>query len=81
MEPNFLDGGCDVFMNESEIRLEEKIESERSKKYPSFQSKNDDTMQFNIKQLHEQKLKCKPHCRKFLAWVFFLVNDESLINV
>ncbi len=45
MEPNFLDGGCDVFMNENEIRLEEKIEVERSKKYPIFQSKNDDTMQ------------------------------------
>jgi hypothetical protein len=45
MEPNFLDGGCDVFMNENEIRLEEKIEGERSKKYPIFQSKNDDTMQ------------------------------------
>jgi hypothetical protein len=63
MEPNFLDGGCNVLMNENEIRLEEKIEGERSKKYPSFQSKNDDTMQFNIKKLHEQKLKCKPHCR------------------
>ncbi len=81
MEPNFLDGGCDVLMNENEIRLEETIEGERSKKYPSFQSKNDDTMQFIIKQLHEQKLKCKPHCRKFPAWVSFLVNDESLINV
>jgi hypothetical protein len=29
MEPNFLDEGCDVFMNESEIRLEERIEGER----------------------------------------------------
>ncbi len=72
MKPNFLDGGCDVFMNESEIRLEERIEGERSKKNPSFQSKNDNTMQFIIKPLHEQKLKCKPHCRKFPTWVFFL---------
>jgi hypothetical protein len=71
MEPNFLDAKCDVFMNGSEIRIEEKIEGERFKKYPSFQSKNDDTMQFIIKQLHEQKLKCKPHCRKFPTWVFF----------
>jgi hypothetical protein len=49
MESNFLDGGCEVFMNESEIRLKEKFEGERSKKYPSFQSKNDDTMQFIIR--------------------------------
>jgi hypothetical protein len=55
--PNFLDGGCDVFINESEIRPKEKIEGEKSKEIPSFQSKNDDTMQFIIKQLHEQKLK------------------------
>jgi hypothetical protein len=53
MEPKFLDAGCYVFMNENEIRLEEKIEYERSNKYQSFQSKNDDTMQFIIKQLHE----------------------------
>jgi hypothetical protein len=39
MEPNFLDGGCDVFINESEIRPKERIEGERSKKIPSFQSK------------------------------------------
>ncbi len=49
MELKFLDGGCDVFINESEIRPKERIESEirpkerieseRSKKIPSFQSK------------------------------------------
>ncbi len=81
MEPNFLDGGCDVFINESEIRPKERIESERSKNIPSFQSKNDDTMQFIIRQLHEQKLKCKPHGRNFPTRVFFFVNDESPINV
>jgi hypothetical protein len=29
MEPNFLDEGYDVFMDKSEIRLEERIEIER----------------------------------------------------
>ncbi len=71
MELKFLDGGCDVFINESEIRPKERIESERSKNIPSFQSKNDDTMQFIIRQLHEQKLKCKPHGRNFPTRVFF----------
>jgi hypothetical protein len=28
MEPNFLDDECDVFMNESEIKMEERIECE-----------------------------------------------------
>jgi hypothetical protein len=28
MEPNFLDEECDVFMSESEIRLEERIKGE-----------------------------------------------------
>jgi S-adenosylhomocysteine hydrolase len=32
MEPNFLDEGCDVFMNENEIRLEEKMKLEGLKK-------------------------------------------------
>jgi hypothetical protein len=49
MEPDFLDGECDVFMNENEIRPKAIIEGERSKEIPSFQSKNDDTMQFIIK--------------------------------
>jgi hypothetical protein len=35
MEPIFLDEVCDLFMNESEIRLEEGIEGERSKEIPS----------------------------------------------
>jgi hypothetical protein len=59
-------------MNESEIRPKEKIEDERSKKIPSFQSKIDDTMQFIIEKLHEQKLKCKPHGRSFPTGVLFL---------
>jgi hypothetical protein len=37
MEPNFVDEGhCDVFINESEIRLEERIENERFQKNSSF---------------------------------------------
>ncbi len=35
MEPIFLNEVYDMFMNESEIRLEEGIEGERSKKIPS----------------------------------------------
>jgi hypothetical protein len=35
MEPIFLDEVCDLFMNESEIRLEEGIEGERSKEITS----------------------------------------------
>jgi hypothetical protein len=37
MEPNFVDEGhCDVFINESEIRLEERIENERFQKKFKF---------------------------------------------
>jgi hypothetical protein len=35
MELIFLDEVCDMFMNESEIRLEEGIEGERPKEIPS----------------------------------------------
>jgi hypothetical protein len=37
MEPNFLDEGCDVFMNESDVRLEKRIEGERFEKISSVQ--------------------------------------------
>jgi hypothetical protein len=37
MEPNFVDEGhCDVFIDETEIRLEERIENERFKKKIKF---------------------------------------------
>jgi len=36
MEQNFLDEICDVFMNESEIRLNERIEGERFKGVPKW---------------------------------------------
>jgi len=55
MEPRFLNEGCDVFMNESERRMERRIESGRSKEIPSFQPKNDDIMQSIMKKLHEQR--------------------------
>ncbi len=35
---------CVVFMNESEIRLKERIEGERYEEISNFQSKNDNTM-------------------------------------
>jgi hypothetical protein len=57
MEPNFIDDGhCDVFIiiNESEIRLKERIEKwEASKKFQVFNKKYDDTMQYIMKTLHE----------------------------
>jgi hypothetical protein len=43
MKQNFLDEGCDVFMNKSEIRPTKRIKGERSKEIPSYQSKIDDT--------------------------------------
>jgi hypothetical protein len=54
MEPNFVDEGhCDVFINESEIRLKERNENERFQKKINFLIKNDDTMQSIMKKLHE----------------------------
>jgi hypothetical protein len=61
MEPIFLDEGCNVFMNESEVRLEEINEGERSREIPSSQSNNDDIMQLIMKKLHNQRLKWRPH--------------------
>jgi hypothetical protein len=43
MEPNFLNDGCDAFMNENDIKTYEKFEGESlSKEIPSFQLDNDD---------------------------------------
>ncbi len=61
MEPNFLDKICDLFLNENEIKMKGRIESESSKKVPSFQLKNDDKMQLSMKNLHEQRLDLKSH--------------------
>ncbi len=36
MKQKFLDEGCDVFMNEIEIRTKGKFEGERSKEISSF---------------------------------------------
>jgi hypothetical protein len=43
MESNFLDVGCDEFMNENEIRTQGKTKGERFEVI-SFKLKNDDTM-------------------------------------
>jgi hypothetical protein len=48
-------------MNESEIKLKERSEGERSKEILSFQLKNGDTMQLIMKKIHEQRLKWKLH--------------------
>jgi hypothetical protein len=37
MEPNFLDEGCHVFLNESEIRMEGRTKGERSEEIISYQ--------------------------------------------
>jgi hypothetical protein len=60
-------------MNESEIRLNERIEGERFKGIPNFQLENDDTMQLFMKKLHEQRLKLKPHGINSSTWVFFVL--------
>ncbi len=52
MKSNFLGEGCDVFMNEIEIRIEGKFEGERFKEIPSSW-KNDDRI---MKILHEERL-------------------------
>jgi hypothetical protein len=36
MEPNFLDEGCHLFMNESEIKMERRTKGERSKEIISY---------------------------------------------
>jgi NifU-like protein involved in Fe-S cluster formation len=81
MEPIFLHEGCDVFMNESEIILEEIIKGERFKEIPSLQSNNDDIMQLILKILHDQRLKWRPHGKKIATWAFLCVVDNSLVDV
>jgi len=61
MQQNFLDKICDLFLNENEIKMKGRIESESNKKVPSFQFKNDDKMQLSMKNLHEQRLDLKSH--------------------
>jgi hypothetical protein len=56
---NFLDEGCDVFLNESEIRMEEKTFKKRFREIPSSQFQNDDTMQL-MKILHQKGLNGNP---------------------
>jgi hypothetical protein len=72
MEPNFLDKICDLFLNENEIKMKGRIESESTKKVPSFQLKNDDKMQLSMKNLHEQRLDLKSHGEKSPTWASFV---------
>jgi hypothetical protein len=44
MESNFLDEGCDEFMNENEIKTQGKTKGEGFEEVLSFKSKKDDTM-------------------------------------
>jgi hypothetical protein len=68
-------------MNESEIRLKERIEGERYEEFSNFQSKNDNTMQLIIKKLCEQRLTWRPHGINSPTWAYFCVNDETLVDV
>jgi hypothetical protein len=52
---------CDVFMNENESKLKERIEGERFKEIRSSQLENGDIMQLIMKKIHEQRLKWRPH--------------------
>jgi hypothetical protein len=81
MELNFLDKIRDLFLNENEIKMKGRIESESIKKVPSFQLEHDDKMQLNMKILHEQRLDLRSHGQKFSNLGIFCVNDESLVDV
>ncbi len=60
-----------MFINESEIKMEEKFEGERFEKCSSFLSVNDDIMQLIMNKLHEQRLKWRPHGKNSPTWAFF----------
>jgi hypothetical protein len=81
MELNFLDKIHDLFLNENEIKMKGRIESESTKKVPSFQLGNNEKMQLNMKNLHEQRLNLRSHGQKFSNLGIFCVNDESLVDV
>jgi hypothetical protein len=61
MELNFLNKIRDLFLNENEIKMKGRIESESTKKVPSFQLENNEKMQLNMKKLHEQRLDLRSH--------------------
>jgi hypothetical protein len=63
-------------MNESEIRLNERIEGGRFKGITNFQLENHDTMQLFMKKLHEQRLKWRPHGRNSSTWVIFISMED-----
>jgi hypothetical protein len=77
----FIDKIRDLFLNENEIKMKGRIESESIKKVPSFQLENDDKIQLNMKKLHEQRLDLRSHGQKFSNLGLFCVNDESLVDV
>jgi hypothetical protein len=68
-------------MNESEIKLKERIEGGRSKEILSFQFKYDDTMQLIMKKIHEQRLKWKPHGIIFqLGHSMLMMNHQLMLR-
>ncbi len=77
----FIDKIRDLFLNENEIKMKGRIESESIKNFPSFRLENDDKMELNMKNLHEQRLDLRSHGQKFSNLGLFCVNDESLIDV
>jgi hypothetical protein len=50
-----------------------RIESESSKKVPSFQFKNDDKIQLSMKILHEQTLDLRFHGKNSPTWASFVL--------
>jgi hypothetical protein len=43
--------------------------------------KNENSMKLTFKNLHEQKMKWRPHGKSDHTWVFSCINDESKVDV
>lgn len=53
--------GCEIFMNENEISMEEMNGNQTFETKPSLYSKIDVSLELILKQLHEQIIHWKPH--------------------
>jgi hypothetical protein len=71
-------------INDNEIFVEERSKEERieeSMTTPNSMWENENSMKLTFKNLHEQKMKWRPHGRNYHAWVFSYINDESKVDV
>jgi len=73
MEPNVLDEGCGVFINENDIKLEERLKVRIGlKKFQTFNQKWW-SYAINYEKLHEQRLKWRSHGKTNPTWVIFML--------